>query len=171
ALEGLGAEVVEIPTVFDTDPAISWATLVGAYLLRTVTRAGCDDWSVLDPTLHMLLELGQRTTPAFMVESEDACHRANLRLVEAFRDVSVLLTPTTAGITPRAGDTSNPNWVGFTYPFNMTRSPAGTVCAGLSSGGLPIGLQVIGPQHGDQVVLRTIAALEQALGQPEPPRL
>ena len=25
--------------------------------------------------------------------------------------------------------------------------------------------------HGDQVVLRTIAALEQALGQPEPPRL
>jgi Asp-tRNA(Asn)/Glu-tRNA(Gln) amidotransferase A subunit family amidase len=33
----------------------------------------------------------------------------------------------------------------------------------LSSGGLPIGLQLIGPQHGDLVVLRTAAALEAAL--------
>jgi aspartyl-tRNA(Asn)/glutamyl-tRNA(Gln) amidotransferase subunit A len=170
-LESMGAEVVEIPTVFDTDPAISWATLVAAYLVRTVTRAGCTDWSQVDPSLRMFLELGTSTTPAFMVESEDACHRLNLRLVEVFAGVSVLLTPTTAGITPPAGDTANPNWVSYTYPFNMTRSPAGTVCAGVSSGGVPIGLQVVGPQHGDQVVLRTIAALEEALGQPEPPRL
>jgi len=170
-LEELGAEVVEIPTVFDADPAISWATLVAAYLVRTVTNAGCTDWDEVDPSLRMFLELGTATTPAFMVESEDACHRANLRLVEVFHDVSVLLTPTTAGVVPPSGDTSNPNWVSYTYPFNMTRSPAGTVCAGLTSDGLPVGLQVVGPQHGDQVVLRTLAALEQALGQPEPPRL
>ena len=56
-----------------------------------------------------------------------------------------------------------PNWVQFTYPFNMTRSPAATVCAGLSSGGLPVGLQLVGPQHGDLVVLRTAAALEAGL--------
>jgi Asp-tRNA(Asn)/Glu-tRNA(Gln) amidotransferase A subunit family amidase len=30
---------------------------------------------------------------------------------------------------------------------------------------LPIGLQLIGPQHGDLVVLRTAAALEAALDQ------
>jgi aspartyl-tRNA(Asn)/glutamyl-tRNA(Gln) amidotransferase subunit A len=62
------------------------------------------------------------------------------------------------------------NWVQFTYPFNLTRSPAGTVCAGVTSGGLPVGLQVVGPQHGDQVVLRTLAALEGILGLAEPPR-
>jgi len=45
----------------------------------------------------------------------------------------------------------------------MTRSPAATVHAGTSSGGLPIGLQLVGPQHGDLVVLRTAAALEAAL--------
>jgi aspartyl-tRNA(Asn)/glutamyl-tRNA(Gln) amidotransferase subunit A len=60
--------------------------------------------------------------------------------------------------------------VQFTYPFNLTRSPAGTVCAGVTSGGLPVGLQVVGPQHGDQVVLRTLAALEGILGLAEPPR-
>jgi aspartyl-tRNA(Asn)/glutamyl-tRNA(Gln) amidotransferase subunit A len=55
------------------------------------------------------------------------------------------------------------NWVQFTYPFNMTKSPAATVRAGMSSEGLPIGVQLIGPQHGDLVVLRTAAALEAAL--------
>jgi aspartyl-tRNA(Asn)/glutamyl-tRNA(Gln) amidotransferase subunit A len=55
------------------------------------------------------------------------------------------------------------NWIQFTYPFNMTRSPAATVPVGFSSGGLPIGLQLIGPQHGDLVVLRAAAALEAAM--------
>ena len=57
----------------------------------------------------------------------------------------------------------DPNWVRFTYPFNMTRSPAGTVCAGFTSSGLPVGLQVIGPQHADVAVLRGLALLEDAL--------
>lgn len=176
-LEGMGADVVEIPTVFDADPAISWATLVGAYLVRSVRKAGATEWSNLDPTLVPLLELGRGTTIDFMVESEDACHRANLALVGVFAGVSVLLTPTMAGLPPLSGQEGvvngepTGNWVSYTYPFNMTRSPAGTVCAGLTDGGMPVGLQVVGPQHGDQVVLRTIAALEQALGQPEPPRL
>jgi aspartyl-tRNA(Asn)/glutamyl-tRNA(Gln) amidotransferase subunit A len=56
------------------------------------------------------------------------------------------------------------NWVKFTYPFNMTRSPAATVCAGLTAEGIPVGIQLVGPQHGDLVVLRTAAALEAALG-------
>ena len=55
-------------------------------------------------------------------------------------------------------------WVAFTYPFNMTRSPAGTVCAGFTSDGMPVGLQVIGPQHADVAVLRAMALLEDALG-------
>jgi Asp-tRNA(Asn)/Glu-tRNA(Gln) amidotransferase A subunit family amidase len=37
------------------------------------------------------------------------------------------------------------------------------VCAGRTSAGLPVGLQLIGPQHADLVVLRTAAALEAAL--------
>jgi aspartyl-tRNA(Asn)/glutamyl-tRNA(Gln) amidotransferase subunit A len=59
--------------------------------------------------------------------------------------------------------------VAFTYPFNMTRSPAGTVMAGLTGAGLPVGLQLVGPQHGDVVVLRAMAALEAALGLPALP--
>jgi aspartyl-tRNA(Asn)/glutamyl-tRNA(Gln) amidotransferase subunit A len=46
----------------------------------------------------------------------------------------------------------------------MTRSPAASVCVGLSGAGVPIGLQLVGPQHGDLVVLRSAAALEAAIG-------
>ena len=59
--------------------------------------------------------------------------------------------------------TPTPSWVSFTYPFNMTRSPAGTVCVGFTDGGLPVGLQVVGPQHADVAVLRALALLEDAL--------
>jgi aspartyl-tRNA(Asn)/glutamyl-tRNA(Gln) amidotransferase subunit A len=45
----------------------------------------------------------------------------------------------------------------------MTRSPAGTVCAGFSTSGMPVGLQVVGPQHADVAVLRMLAVLEDAL--------
>ena len=178
ALEGSGAEIVEIDKVFPEDPATSWATLVGSYLLRSVSRAvGVEDWSKLDPSLLPLLELGKTRTAQQVVEAEDMCHRYNLNLVGVFADVRVLLTPTTAGVAPVSGGmgvvngTPTMNWVAYTYPFNLTRSPAGTACAGVTEGGLPVGLQVIGPQHGDLVVLRTIAAIEQVLGLPDPPRL
>ena len=42
----------------------------------------------------------------------------------------------------------------------MTRSPAASVCAGLTSDGLPVGIQLVGPQHADLVVIRSAAALE-----------
>jgi hypothetical protein len=37
------------------------------------------------------------------------------------------------------------DWTLFTYPFNLTRQPAATVPCGLTSAGLPAGLQIIGP--------------------------
>jgi Asp-tRNA(Asn)/Glu-tRNA(Gln) amidotransferase A subunit family amidase len=55
------------------------------------------------------------------------------------------------------------DWTRLTQPFNMTRSPAGTACAGFTTGGLPIGLQVVGSQHGDVAVLSAVATLEDVL--------
>ena len=104
------------------------------------------------------------------MRAEEECYRLNMRLVELFRGAPLLVTPTTAAPAPRSGQVGvikgvpDLNWVRFTYPFNMTRSPAATVCAGFTSERLPVGLQLVGPQHGDLVVLRAAAALEEALG-------
>jgi Asp-tRNA(Asn)/Glu-tRNA(Gln) amidotransferase A subunit family amidase len=173
-LEALGVEVVEIEVVFEDDPIRDWLTLAMAYNLRTLAPyRGTDMWERIDPLLAASMDwAAENLTVLDVVRAEDACHRLNTRLVELFHDVRLLVTPTCAAAPPpRALEASgmingavDANWVRFTYPFNMTRSPAATVCAGLSRDGLPVGLQLVGPQHADLVVIRSAGALEAALG-------
>jgi aspartyl-tRNA(Asn)/glutamyl-tRNA(Gln) amidotransferase subunit A len=173
-LGSLGVEVVEIEAVFDEDPVRDWLTLAMAYNLRTLAPyRGTDMWTRIDPLLAASMDwAADNLTALDLVHAEDACHRLNVRLVELFHDVRLLVTPTCAAVPPphaleSAGMINgavDPNWVRFTYPFNMTRSPAATVCAGLSAAGLPVGIQLIGPQHADLVVIRSAGALEAALG-------
>ncbi len=115
--------------------------------------------------------MAQSTTAEQILQVFDHFHLMNLSLVDLFRTLhgSWSRRPAPA-VAPHAGEMTSTvngettaNWVQFTYPFNMTRSPAATVCVGTSEAGLPIGLQLVGPQHGDLVVLRTAAALEAAL--------
>ena len=56
-----------------------------------------------------------------------------------------------------------PDWHGLTQPGNLTRVPAGTVCAGFTADGMPVGLQVFGHHHDDAGVLAAIACLEDVL--------
>ena len=163
-LEDAGAEVVTVDEVFPEDPLMTWVSLVGAYLAYAAAEEDLEE-----PSLRTYVELGRGLAATDFVAAAEAAHALNDRLVSLFSSHRVLLTPTTATPPPVLGGGLE-NWVQFTYPFNLTRSPAGTVCAGVTDGGLPVGLQVIGPQHGDQVVLRTLAALEGMIGLAEPPR-
>ncbi len=51
--------------------------------------------------------------------------------------------------------------VALTFPFNLSGHPAATVRAGFSASGLPVGLQIIGPRHRDDLVLQAAYAYEQ----------
>ena len=53
-------------------------------------------------------------------------------------------------------------WTPFTFPFNLTQQPACSVPCGFTGAGLPIGLQIVGPMHGDARVLRAARAYETA---------
>jgi aspartyl-tRNA(Asn)/glutamyl-tRNA(Gln) amidotransferase subunit A len=172
-MASLGAEVVEVETVFDEDPIDQWLTLSGVYNLRTHAGIrGTEMWERVDPVLAMVVDSAESTSALDLVRAEDACHLLNLRLVELFHDVRLLITPTVASEPPlrsRGGSgmingTAEYNWVKFTYPFNMTRSPAASIPVGSTAAGLPVGLQLVGPQHADLVVLRSSAALEAAIG-------
>lgn len=168
-----GVEVVELDGVFDEDPVGPWMTVVAACHARDLAdmkdHARYDE---LHPMLRSLVEMGERVTGADIVRAYDVFHAMNLRLVERFRDVRLLLTPTTAATAPHerlgvlgvVNGVEDPAWVRFTYPFNMTRNPAATLCAGLTPAGLPVGVQLVGPQHADLVVLRAAAAIEALIG-------
>jgi aspartyl-tRNA(Asn)/glutamyl-tRNA(Gln) amidotransferase subunit A len=170
-MESLGTEVVVVDKVWDRDPVDDWLAMTGVYCLREIDEhRDTEVWSRIDPGLVALVDWARASVPsARLARALDACHRDNLALVDLFHQVSLLLTPTLAGQTPRVGEPGtidggvDVNWVRYTYGFNMTRSPAGTVCAGFTSDGMPVGLQVIGPQHADVAVLRALALLEDAL--------
>lgn len=60
------------------------------------------------------------------------------------------------------------NMTPFTAAFNLTKQPAASVPVGLTSDGLPVGMQVVGPIYGDALVMRACHAIEQARAFPRP---
>src|SRR5712671_5985198 len=50
----------------------------------------------------------------------------------------------------------------LTMPFNVTGSPAMSVCCGFGDGGLPLSFQIVGKRFADATVLRLAHAYEQA---------
>lgn len=169
-LAATGTEVTEVEAVFDADPVIEWLSVAYSAILRKIEHhRGTESWGLLDPGLARMLGFVEGLSGTDVLRAIDAGHRLNARLVEVLHGGAVLLCPTVAGRVGPAGGPGtidgvvDDRWVSFTYGFNLTGSPAGTVCAGFASDGSPVGLQVIGPRFGDAVVLRTIALLEQLL--------
>lgn len=98
-------------------------------------------------------------------------------LAAMFQRFDLVLSPTMP-LTAFAADADLPDeswaedplgWIPFTYPVNLARNPAASIPCGVA-GGLPAGLQVIGPLYGDAAVLRACRAFEKT-SPPARPRL
>jgi aspartyl-tRNA(Asn)/glutamyl-tRNA(Gln) amidotransferase subunit A len=99
-------------------------------------------------------------------------HQLEEDVAALFADVDLLLTPSTAvpafgaaGPMPLEidGREVGPAMaVPFTMLANLCWNPAVSVPAGVTSEGLPVGLQVIGRRHADEVVLRLARLFEGA---------
>jgi aspartyl-tRNA(Asn)/glutamyl-tRNA(Gln) amidotransferase subunit A len=95
-----------------------------------------------------------------------------------FGNYDFAVTPSTATLPFRTGQ-ENPSaddhshvlaWASFLYPFNLSQNPAISLPAGLSRGGLPVGIQIVGDRYADLEVLQFAQCLERELGPlPVPP--
>jgi aspartyl-tRNA(Asn)/glutamyl-tRNA(Gln) amidotransferase subunit A len=86
----------------------------------------------------------------------------------AFERFDVLISPTSPTVAFKLGErTENPlaMYVAdlLTIPSNMAGLPGLSIPCGLSDG-LPVGLQLIGPQFAENTLFRAGHALEQAIG-------
>jgi amidase len=94
------------------------------------------------------------------------------RIWSSLGGADLLLTPTTSTTGYAAG-----RWEGkgafvtlngiaghlpYNAIFNTTGQPAAAIPSGLSSGGLPLSVQLVGPQGADQLILSVAAQLEAA---------
>ncbi|HEX5265341.1 MAG TPA: amidase family protein [Acidimicrobiales bacterium] len=128
----------------------------------------------LDRPARVALEATEGRTAPQMART--MVRRAGLEdeVAELFSDVEVLLTPTTAipafpaeGKVPREinGVEVKPAMamaVPFTMLANLCWNPAVSVPAGVTSDGLPVGLQIMVRRHADEVALRLARVFEQA---------
>lgn len=87
----------------------------------------------------------------------------------AFREVDVIACPTAPTTAFRIGEkTDDPLQMYLSDVFTLSCNLAG-ICGislpcGFDSGGLPIGLQIMGPAFGEEVILRVAHAYEQGTG-------
>jgi len=171
ALADAGAEVVERDRLFSADPLGPWWTLwTSAMAARHGERRGTPDWDRLWPGVQDLAAWGlDRVSGSDVTAALDGIWVANSDVTAALGNADVLVLPTVAGRVPLSGrqgtinGTETPMWVRFTYPFNLTRHPAGSVRAGADPDGMPVGLQVLGRHHHDAEVLAVLAACEVVL--------
>ena len=118
------------------------------------------------------LERSWEMTPETFGAAARERAQLNLWCGEVFNRFDLLLTPTVPYDPPPArgpfpthteGREQVPAGVAaFTIPFNMSGHPAATVRAGLSEAGLPVGLQIVGPRHRDDLVMRAARLFERA---------
>jgi aspartyl-tRNA(Asn)/glutamyl-tRNA(Gln) amidotransferase subunit A len=168
-LESLGAVVDE------RDPQVEDPVETYLVLLRGSVRYGMraltpEQRAKLSPLARDILE-GPEVSLADYLRAQEHCVSLARRLQAFHGSYDLLLTPTVAWPAFPAERSypeefeAFPNrraWVPFTSLFNLTQQPAISVPAGLTGGGLPIGLHIVGPRGADAKVLRAAAVHEQA---------
>lgn len=169
-LADAGVDVVETGAVIE-HPIGPFALLFFGMMVPSHRPLyGTPAWAEVTPGLAAILEGAfERVTVASQAEARVAAQALSVRVHEALAGFDALLTPTVAGQTPRSGapgtidGVETEQWVRFTYPFNLTRQPAASVCAGFCGDGMPVGLQIVGPQTADRRVLEVAAFVEDTL--------
>ena len=166
-LQDLGA-VVEQVDPLNEDPLDITTGLwfAGAYQVwRSLSPA---QQAVTDPDFKAQAELGAQL-------DTNAIHALNQRrgvlgshLRQFMQRFDLILTPSTAVTAFKALPAGHSpmdaqamlGWTPFSYPFNLSQQPAISLPCGLSSQGLPMGVQLVGPMFGDALVLQAAQALQ-----------
>ncbi|HMK10645.1 MAG TPA: amidase [Acidimicrobiales bacterium] len=174
-LEALGAHVEQGDPGFDDPlPITTGLWFTGSWTL----------WNTLTPAQQEV------TDPDFAAEARLGSEMSNLevqRLVlrrgdlgsmmrQLMQRYDLVVTPSVAvpafEAKPAGHSEMTPEnmlgWTPFSYPFNLTQQPACTIPCGLTSDGLPIGMQLVGPMFADALVLRAARAYEQTRPIPRP---
>ena len=86
-------------------------------------------------------------------------------LDQAMADLDLVMTAAAPSEAPRIEEVSKfaiMERPSLTMPFNVTGSPAMSVCCGYTEAGLPLSFQIVGKRFEDATVLRAAHAYEQA---------
>jgi len=164
-LEELGAKVEEVSLPYTHLASSTVAAIMMPEALayhRRWLRERPDDYG---DDVRLRLEMGALYQAVDYVDAQ----RARALIVEEWsrqlEAVDLLATPTTPQVAARVEEselTTTITLIRLTNPFNLAGLPALSLPCGFTSGGLPIGLQLVGRHWEEATLLRVASAYEQA---------
>jgi len=125
--------------------------------------------ALVDPPLIALAEPGFHLSALEYRALEKRREAFARQMSELHQRYDLLVTPQLATTAFATGHEVPPGtalerwwqWSPFTYPFNLTQQPAGTVPCGFASNGLPVAMQLVAARFADRTVLRAARAYER----------
>jgi aspartyl-tRNA(Asn)/glutamyl-tRNA(Gln) amidotransferase subunit A len=181
--QGLGATVDEVSIPY---LAMSAAMTARTMVVRAEALEYHERWLRERPSdygadVRRLLEQGMAVTASSYVRAQRTRTLMLTQSESTLEDYNVLVCPTCSITAPQigeervqlpGGETLNvlAALSAFTAPFNATGQPAIALPTGLSPGGLPISIQIVGRTFDEETILTVAAAYEEARGPlPLPP--
>jgi aspartyl-tRNA(Asn)/glutamyl-tRNA(Gln) amidotransferase subunit A len=169
-LGSLGARVEEVDPPI-SDPLSSYKAMFMAGYAHSLGNLAPEQAALLGPTLRDIVARGREVTLTQYLQALDARRALAATMAQFHETYDLLLTPTVA-VPAFPAERWQPEefekydepraWVPFGYPFNLTQQPAASVPCGFTSGGLPVGMQIVGRRFDDALVLRAARAFEAA---------
>jgi aspartyl-tRNA(Asn)/glutamyl-tRNA(Gln) amidotransferase subunit A len=162
----IAAEVREIKIDVPTDRTVQAAESY-AYHAESVASSP----ELYQPETLRRIRSGEKISAAEYIQRRREMDEERRRADEIFKDVDLLITPTTPFPAPAIADLRKDSaalrpaeliLLRNTRPFNVWGLPAISVPCGLTKLGLPIALQIAGPHWREDLVLRLAHAYEQA---------
>lgn len=160
----LGAEVVDVALASSLEYAD-----VGTTISRSEGYA-IHEYALTHTPEKFGQSFRQRIVPGAFIRACDYVNamRERTRLIAGIADmmksVDLIVTPSwvSAAHPLGKGAPMSRTRPSFMRPFNVTGSPALSVCSGFSAAGLPLAMQIVGRPFEDHLVLRAGHAFEQA---------
>ena len=176
ALAALGAVVEAVdPGITDPLDICTGLWFLGAYTVWSGLSPA--QQAVCDPDFQAQAALGARLSALEVQQLHLRRGALGSQLRQFMQRFDLIATPAVAvpafEARPAGHSPMSPadmlGWTPFSYPFNLSQQPAASIPCGLTSDGLPIGLQLVGPMFGDALVLRACRAYESLRPIPRPP--
>jgi aspartyl-tRNA(Asn)/glutamyl-tRNA(Gln) amidotransferase subunit A len=165
-LRELGAEVTELPAIPPMRDYLAACTVISrseAYAIHEATLKATPE--LYGKFARERMMMGAFFTAADYVQALRRRRELVAAFAGAMTEFDLAILPTIPAAAPEIESGSTHSMLErpiYTQAFNLTGSPAISVCNGFSAAGLPFGLQMVGKPFDEATVLRAGDAFERA---------
>jgi Asp-tRNA(Asn)/Glu-tRNA(Gln) amidotransferase A subunit family amidase len=164
-----GAEVREIEIPFLDEMRVAHAITI---LVEIAANMEChaEQWKACGAPTRINLLLGQAATAHDYLQAQRVRTRGLALFARLFQEVDAIVTPATALTAPLIPANGGSGWsdlntvtelMRYAFPGNLLGLPAIAFPVGYDSGGLPVGMQAMGPHWSEHCLLRIAHVAEQ----------